>query len=207
MSDSSSITLIDAGTGNLRSVYKAVQQNGVPVHLTDSAEDVRRAAKIVLPGVGAFGDFMNGLRAKDLDQAVIEAARRGVPLLGICVGMQALFDIGEEMGEHQGLGLLDGRVVQFNTKIMLKIPQTGWNQIWIERPVALFKGVKAGAYVYFNHAYYCVPTRAEDITTLTDYGIDFASAVQRENISGVQFHPEKSQQIGLKILANFVSSV
>jgi len=101
--------------------------------------------------------------------------------------------------------LLDGRVVQFDPKIKLKIPQTGWNQIWIEQPAPLFIGIKAGAYVYFNHSYYCVPIHTEDISALTDYGINFTSAVQNENISGVQFHPEKSQQIGLQILANFIS--
>lgn len=206
MISSSQITLIDAGTGNLRSVYKALQHSGVHVRLTDSAEDVRRAAKIVLPGVGAFSVFMNGMRAKDLDQAVIEAVRRGVPLLGICVGMQALFEVGEEMGEHAGLGLLEGRVVQFDLPDGYKIPQTGWNQLWFQRPQSLFAGLKEGAYVYFNHSYYCVPSNKEDITTLTDYGINFASAVQRDNISGVQFHPEKSQHNGLQILANFVTN-
>jgi imidazole glycerol-phosphate synthase subunit HisH len=204
MNNTSQITLIDAGTGNLRSVYKALQHSDVHVRLTDSAEDVRHAAKIVLPGVGAFGDFMNGMRAKNLDQAVIEAVRRGVPLLGICVGMQALFEVGEEMGEHAGLGLLEGRVVQFDLPAEFKVPQTGWNQLWFQSPQRLFAGLKEGAYVYFNHSYYCVPTHNEDITALTDYGINFASAVQHENISGVQFHPEKSQQNGLQILENFV---
>lgn len=198
------VTLIDAGTGNLRSVYKAVQQSGVHVHLTDSAADVRRAGKIVLPGVGAFGLFMKGLREKGLDQAVGEAVQRGVPLLGICVGMQALFEVGEEMGEHRGLGLLKGRVIRFPPLNGYKIPQTGWNQIWLQRQTALFAGIKEGAYVYFNHSYYCAPERKEDTTAKTDYGIDFTSAVQYENISGVQFHPEKSQHIGLHILANFV---
>ncbi len=204
MNNPSQITLIDAGTGNLRSVYKALQHSDVHVRLTDSAEDVRHATKIVLPGVGAFGDFMNGMRVKNLDQAVVEAARRGVPLLGICVGMQALFEVGEEMGEHAGLGLLEGRVVQFDLPAEFKVPQTGWNQLWFQRPQKLFTGLKEGAYVYFNHSYYCIPAHKEDITALTDYGINFASAVQHENISGVQFHPEKSQLNGLQILANFV---
>jgi glutamine amidotransferase len=200
------IILIDAGTGNLRSVQKALETVGANVSRTDDPKKVVSGGRVVLPGVGAFGDFMSGLRARGLDEAVNEAAQRGVPLLGICVGMQALFDVGEEMGEHKGLGLLQGRVVKFADSLSVKIPHTGWNQLEAKKDVSLFDQVNAGAYVYFNHSYYCQPWNSSDVLATTDYGINFACAVQRENIFGVQFHPEKSQMVGLRILKNFLEA-
>jgi len=197
------VVLIDAGTGNLRSVQKALEAVGANVERTDDAQKVLLGKRIVLPGVGAFGDFMSGLRVRGLEDVVKEVVARGVPLLGICVGMQALFDVGEELGEHKGLGLLAGRVARFAESLPVKIPHTGWNQVATKMGASLFEQVKAGAYVYFNHSYYCQPWNSSDILATTDYGINYACAVQRENIYGVQFHPEKSQAVGLQILKNF----
>jgi glutamine amidotransferase len=198
------IVLIDAGTGNLRSVQKALESLGAPVCRTSSPEQVRSARKLVLPGVGAFGDFMSGLRERGLEPAVKDVARRGIPLLGICVGMQALFEIGEEMGAHAGLGLLPGRVLRFPESLGVKVPHTGWNQIEMRNAASLFAGAPPASYVYFNHSYYCQPDQAPDVSAVTDYGLVYACAVERENIYGVQFHPEKSQRAGLNILENFV---
>ncbi len=201
------IILIDAGTGNLRSVQKALENVGANVTRTGDPQAVLSASKVVLPGVGAFGDFMAGLRARNLEGAVKEVAARGVPLLGICVGMQALFDIGEEMGTHAGLGLLRGRALRFADNLSVKIPHTGWNQLEARQGARLFNQIKAGAYVYFNHSYYCQPEDLSDVTAEVDYGIRYACAVQRGNIFGVQFHPEKSQAVGLQILKNFVEAI
>ncbi len=196
--------LIDAGTGNLRSVQKAVEILGADVVRTDDPKKVLSGRRVILPGVGAFGDFMSGLRAQGLEEAVKEAAKRGIPVLGICVGMQALFEAGEEMGEHAGLGLLPGRVVRFADSPNLKVPHTGWNQVEMKKETLLFKGIHNGAYVYFNHSYYCQASNSSDILATTDYGINYTCAVGGENIFGVQFHPEKSQAIGLRILKNFL---
>lgn len=200
------VVLIDAGTGNLRSVQKALESFGANVDRTDDPQKVLAGGRVVLPGVGAFGDFMSGLRTRGLGDAVLEIARRGVPLLGICVGMQALFDVGEEMGEHPGLGLLPGRVVRFAESLAVKIPHTGWNQVEARNDACLFRGIYSGAYVYFNHSYYCQPSNSSDVAATTDYGIQYACAVQRGHIFGVQFHPEKSQAVGLRILKNFLEA-
>ena len=198
------VILIDAGTGNLRSVQKALESIGANVERTDHPQKVLSGRGVVLPGVGAFGNFMSGLRERGLEDAIKDAAKRGIPLLGICVGMQALFEIGEEMGTHAGLGLLVGKVVRFAESLSVKIPHTGWNQVEVKQEAQLFNEIKAGAYVYFNHSYYCQAWNSSDIIATTDYGLTFASAVQRENIFGVQFHPEKSQMVGLRILKNFL---
>jgi len=198
------VILIDAGTGNLRSVQKALESIGANVERTDHPQKVLSGRGVVLPGVGAFGNFMSGLRERGLEDAIKDAAKRGIPLLGICVGMQALFEIGEEMGTHAGLGLLMGKVVRFAESLSVKIPHTGWNQVEVKKEAQLFNEIKAGAYVYFNHSYYCQAWNSSDIIATTDYGLTFASAVQRENIFGVQFHPEKSQMVGLRILKNFL---
>jgi glutamine amidotransferase len=149
---------------------------------------------------------MIGLRARGLEPVVNDVAKSGVPLLGICVGMQALFEIGEEMGEHAGLGLLPGRVMRFAESLSVKIPHTGWNQLDIKKNALLFHQVDAGAYVYFNHSYYCQPQNSSDVIATTDYGLQYACSVQHENIFGVQFHPEKSQGVGLQILKNFLEA-
>jgi len=200
------IILIDAGTGNLRSVQKALETVGAKVERTDDLQKVLSAKKVVLPGVGAFRDFMSGLQARGLDEAVKDIARRNIPLLGICVGMQALFEIGEEMGDHEGLGLLKGTVVKFAESLSVKIPHTGWNQVRVKKDASLFSQVDDGAYVYFNHSYYCQAAEFSDVIAEVDYGIRYACAVRRENVFGVQFHPEKSQAVGLRILKNFVEA-
>jgi len=207
------VVLIDAGTGNLRSVQKALESIGANVLRTDDPDKVLSAKQVVLPGVGAFGDFMSGLRARGLEPVIKGVVARGVPLLGICVGMQSLFDVSEEMGEHAGLGLLPGRVLRFAENLSVKIPHTGWNQLEVTRrglrqkDALLFNQIEAGAYVYFNHSYYCQPEDLSDITAEVDYGLRYACAVQRGNIFGAQFHPEKSQAVGLQILKNFVEAI
>jgi len=200
------VILIDAGTGNLRSVQKALECIGANVYRTDDPEKVLTAGRVVLPGVGAFGDFLSGLREKGLEDAVKEVAARGVPLLGICVGMQALFDVGEEMGRHTGLGLLRGRVLRFAEDSAVKIPHTGWNQLEVRKDASLFNQINDGAYVYFNHSYYCQAGDPSDVMAEVTYGQRYACSVQRDNIFGVQFHPEKSQAVGLQILKNFVEA-
>lgn len=196
------IALVDYGVGNLRSVQKALEYVGAQVTLTDDPHVILGAEKVVLPGVGAFGDAMKGLRARGLDAVVQEIARRGAPLLGICVGMQVLFETSEELGQHDGLGLLPGRVLRFPAG-ELKVPQSGWNQIEPRRPSPLFRDVPAGAYAYFNHAYYCAAKPGDTLAT-TDYGRPYPSIVGRERVYGIQFHPEKSQAVGLALLRNFV---
>jgi len=196
------IALIDYGIGNLRSVQKALEHVGAEVRLTEDPAVIRAADKVVLPGVGAFGDGMKGLRERGLVDVVKEVAARGTPLLGICVGMQVLFEVGEEMGEHAGLGILPGRVKRFEVE-NLKVPQTGWNQIEPQKASPLFQDLPRGAYAYFNHGYYCT-ARPEDTLATTDYGGAYSSIVGRDRIYGIQFHPEKSQHVGLLLLRNFV---
>ena len=198
------VILIDAGTGNLRSVQKAMEAVGANVLCTSDPLKVIDGKRVVMPGVGAFGDFMSGLRGSGLDKVVINLVRRGVPMLGICVGMQALFEVGEEMAEYEGLGLLPGRVVRFPESLGVKVPHTGWNQVNVQKAGSLFKEISSGAYAYFNHSFYCRADEPSDITATVDYGLQYACSVQRENIFGVQFHPEKSQSVGLKILRNFL---
>ena len=200
----SEVILIDAGTGNLRSVQKALENVGASVLRTDDPEKVLHGDRVVLPGVGAFGEFMSGLRARGLEEVIKEIAHREVPLLGICVGMQALFEVGEEMGQHKGLDLLPGKVCRFAESLPVKIPHTGWNQIEFQKEARLFCEVKTGAYVYFNHSYYCLPENPSHVSALTTHGITYACAVQSKNIFGVQFHPEKSQSVGLQILKSFL---
>jgi len=200
------VILIDAGTGNLRSVQKALESVGANVVLTEDPQMVLSGKPVVLPGVGAFGDFTSGLQAKGLDKALKQIVGRGIPLLGICVGMQALFEIGEEMGDHEGLGFLKGTVMKFDDSLSIKIPHTGWNQLAVKKDALLFNQVKEGAYVYFNHSYYCQVQDLSDVIAETDYGIRYACAVRHENIFGVQFHPEKSQAVGLQILKNFLEA-
>ena len=200
------VILIDAGTGNLRSVQKALENVGAEVERTDDPKKVLTGRRVILPGVGAFGDFMAGLRAKGLGDAVTEIAVRGTPLLGICVGMQALFEVGEEMGEHKGLGLLKGRVTRFAESLAVKIPHTGWNRVETKKDALLFRQIQDGAYVYFNHSYYCQADDPSDAIAGTEYGIRYTCAVKRDSIYGVQFHPEKSQQVGLQILKNFLEA-
>lgn len=200
------ITLVDYGGSNLRSVQKALEFIGATVSVAGRAEDIERAGTLVLPGVGAFGAGMDALRRRGLASAIRDRARQGVPLLGICLGMQFLFDGSEEMGQHDGLGLITGRVVRFPSEGP-KIPHMGWNQIEYEPLGAheLLAGVSPGAYAYFVHSYYCQPADPAVTIAQTDYGRPVAAMVAQDNIYGIQFHPEKSQRIGLAILRNFVT--
>jgi glutamine amidotransferase len=197
------IAVVDSGVGNLRSVVKALAAVGADVTLTAEPQTILSALKVVLPGVGAFADTMQGLRERNLIPIIYDIYQRQTPLLGICVGMQLLFDVSEEMGIHEGLGLLPGRVKRFDGN-NIKVPHTGWNQIQPQKENPLFQGLEPGSYVYFNHSYYCDPDESEDVLASTTYATGYASAVQRHALYGVQFHPEKSQQVGLAVLRNFV---
>jgi imidazole glycerol-phosphate synthase subunit HisH len=207
MSEKFDALLVDAGTGNLHSVHNALLSLGYAIRITSRPEDLSRPARVILPGVGAFARFIDGLRGAGLFEPIRAAVRRGDPLLGICVGMQALFEIGEEMGDHPGLGLLPGRVVHFPPLGELKVPHTGWNQLDLARESPLFEGISPGSYAYFNHSYYCAPADPADVLARTGYGATFASAVQHGALYAVQFHPEKSQRVGLAILKNFMEKI
>ena len=200
------IAIIDYGVGNLHSVQKAVEHVGGKAVVTNDPEMIMGAEKVILPGVGAFKDGYDGLQRRNLISVIKDYSATGKPLLGICLGMQLLFEESEEQGVHPGLGLLPGRVVTF-TDPALKIPQIGWNTISLEKESPLLTDLSTGDFVYFNHTYFCCPHESKDTLTSTDYGITFSYAVNRGNIYGVQFHPEKSQKIGLKILQNFVERI
>ncbi|NOZ67661.1 MAG: imidazole glycerol phosphate synthase subunit HisH [Deferribacteres bacterium] len=196
------IAIIDYGMGNLRSVEKGFRKVGVDVCVTDRPEVVEKADAVVLPGVGAFRDCMEGLRRLDVVDAVTEAVRKGKPYLGICLGLQVLFSESEEFGTCRGLDIFGGRVVRFKNH-GLKIPHMGWNQVNLKQDNPLFSGIADKSYFYFVHSYYVVPDDGSIVAATTDYGAEFTSAVCRDNIFAVQFHPEKSQKVGLKLLENF----
>lgn len=199
------LAVIDYGAGNLRSVMHALHHLGVDnMRLAREPGDLRGADRIILPGVGAFGAGMLQLQRQGLIQPVKDAVYGGVPYLGICLGMQFLFEFSDEMGMHEGLGLLPGYVSRFPDDLGLKVPHMGWNQLCIQRPSPLLDGIESDDYAYFVHSYYCVPALADDTLLTADYGFPFAAALQRGHIYGVQFHPEKSQRVGLQILANFL---
>jgi len=198
------IAIINYGAGNLHSVNKAIEFVGGTAQVSDDPQVILGAEKVILPGVGAFKDGMNGLEQRGLTEVAKQVAQSGVPFLGICLGMQLFFEESEEQGLHQGLGLLPGCVLEF-TDPGIKVPQIGWNQLQIaDTDFPLLKGIPAGAYVYFNHGYYCQPAESEHVMASTDYGSSFTSVVSKGNVHGVQFHPEKSQKVGLQILRNFV---
>jgi glutamine amidotransferase len=199
------LAVIDYGAGNLRSVIHALNHLGLDdIILAREAADLRGADRIILPGVGAFGAGMLQLQRQGLVQPIQDAVFGGVPYLGICLGMQFLFEFSDEMGKHDGLGVLPGHVTRFPNDLGLKVPHMGWNQLNIRRPSPLLDGIEPDDYAYFVHSYYCVPAQADDTLLTADYGFPFAAAVQRDNIYGVQFHPEKSQRLGLQILTNFL---
>lgn len=206
------IAIVDYGMGNLRSVQKALQKLGFDAEITGDVETVRRADKLILPGVGAFGAAMRNLRRAGLDRAIREFIDRGKPFLGICLGLQLLFDLSEETWtteQERGLGILRGKVVRFPDGLTdeqgkpLKVPHIGWNALHFPRRDRLFDGVEEGSHVYFVHSYFPVPDEEEMVTAVSDYGIPFCCAVQFEDIRAVQFHPEKSSSVGLRILRNF----
>ncbi|MFN7928277.1 MAG: imidazole glycerol phosphate synthase subunit HisH [Blastocatellia bacterium] len=195
------IAIIDYGIGNLRSVEKAFTAQGIDALVTRDEKILRAADKLVLLGVGAFGYAMQSLRELGFDELVIEAAHAGKPIIGLCVGLQMLFEEGYEFGVHRGLGLLKGKVVKFPEG--LHIPHIGWNQVALQRPHPIFRGLEDQSFFYFVHSYYVEPEEGSCILGTTDYGITYASVCGRDNIAGVQFHPEKSQATGLKLLKNF----
>jgi glutamine amidotransferase len=200
------IALIDYGSGNLRSVHKALLKVGAEVRVVTSPEGLAAARAVVLPGVGAFDDCIQAMQKQALLQACRHFIRSGLPFLGICVGYQALFERSEEFNScAAGLGIFRGRVVRFSPRNGLKVPQIGWNQLQMTRPdCPLYRGIESGSYVYFVHSYYPLPEDESVVATRTDYGDTFASSVWKDNVYATQFHPEKSQKVGLQLLANFV---
>ncbi len=200
------IALLDYGSGNLRSVHKSLLKVGAEVRLVQRPEQIGDARGLVLPGVGAFDDCLHALRQQELLDAAKDFITTGKPFLGICVGYQALFERSEEFNScAAGLGVFKGSVVRFSEKPGLKIPQIGWNQLEIvPTDCPLYRGIANGSYVYFVHSFYPQPADASIIATRTDYGDNFASSVWRDNVFATQFHPEKSQLVGLRLLKNFV---
>ncbi len=194
------VTIIDYGMANLGSVRKAFERVGAETKIVDNPEALRDTSHIVLPGVGAFGDAMKNIRAKGMDEAVLEAVGKGAAFLGICLGLQVLFTESEEKGIHRGLNIFKGRVRLFSEGL---VPQIGWNQAHIKRDDPLTEGIENHSYFYFVHSYYVEPETKDDVIAETDYYINYASIVGRNRVYGIQFHPEKSQQNGLRILENF----
>lgn len=201
------IALIDYGAGNLRSVHKALRFVEADVRVVTRPEEIRDARALVLPGVGAFDDCINALRRQELMEASLQFIKTGRPFLGICVGYQALFEKSEEFNScAAGLCLFQGPVVRFDDTQGLKVPQIGWNQLEVRRPdCPVFRGIPNGSYVYFVHSFYPQPADPSIVATETVYGERFASAVWRDNVFATQFHPEKSQKVGLQILKNFIA--
>ncbi len=197
------IAIIDYQMGNLRSVQKALERVGHEAIITSDAAEVARAEKVILPGVGAFEDAIAELHRRDLVGPIEDAVAADKPFLGICLGLQLLFEVGYENGEHEGLGILPGEVVRFKVPAELKVPHMGWNGLQIRRNAPLLDGIAQGTHFYFVHSYYVKPRDEAVIATETDYGGAFCSMVWRGNLFATQFHPEKSQANGLKLLKNF----
>jgi len=196
------IAIIDYGMGNLRSVEKAFEKVGQEVLITSAPEILPKADGIVLPGVGAFRDAMDNLRASGLADEIVKAINQGKPYLGICLGLQLLFSLSEEGGLHAGLDIIKGMVASFPDTV--KVPHIGWNQISKKaKNVTILKGIREGSSFYFVHSYFVHPDDEKVIATTTDYGVEFVSTIWRDNIFAVQFHPEKSSKLGLQILKNF----
>jgi imidazole glycerol-phosphate synthase subunit HisH len=199
------LAVIDYGAGNLRSVLHALKHLHAPdVRLVQSPDQLAGADKIILPGVGAFGAGMQKLHEQELVEPLKDALAAGTPYLGICLGMQFLFERSDEMGDHAGLGVLPGTVTRFPERPGYKVPHMGWNELQPAHASPLLNGLPDPSYAYFVHSYYCVPANPDDILVTTDYGEPFCAGVARDNIYGVQFHPEKSQRTGLRILSNFL---
>lgn len=198
------IRIIDYGVGNLFSLKSSLRAIGIDADYTGNPVEIRKADKLILPGVGAFRDAREALRSTGLDRVVQEEAGKGKPLMGICLGMQMLFDRSYEYGEYEGLGLIPGEIVPMEGRIPkdLPIPHIGWNELMLKQPSPLMKNTANGDYVYFVHSYYA-ETPAEYVIATTDYGVEMTAAVQKDNVYGCQFHPEKSSEVGLSILKAF----
>jgi len=195
------IGIVDYGRGNLRSVEKALEKVGFEATIMTSPKDLDEVDGLILPGVGAFADAMDALSRGGWILPLTQFARSGRPFLGICLGMQVLFEVGEEHGEHAGLGLLEGRVIKFPPGE--KIPHMGWNTLKLEQPSRLLEGIPNESYFYFVHSYYALPIEKRDIIASSDYGVVFPAVVGKDNVWGAQFHPEKSSPWGLQLLTNF----
>lgn len=199
------IAIIDYGAGNLQSVKKALDFIGAESVITDDPETINACDKILLPGVGSFGDAMASMKEKNLVETVKQNALSGKAFLGICLGLQLLFEESEESPGVKGLGIFKGKIKKFPANMGLKIPHIGWNSLEIKQKDTLFKGIPENSYVYFVHSYYLEAEEPNDVAAVTNYGIDFHSAVGKGNIFATQFHPEKSGDVGLAILRNFAS--
>jgi glutamine amidotransferase len=204
LADVSETIIIDYGMGNLRSVEKAVEAAGGRAVITGDPDVVRKGARLILPGVGAFGDAMENLRRNGLDDSILEAVNAGKPFLGLCLGLQLIFTQSEEFGYHEGLNLIPGNVRKFSGPD-LRVPHVGWNQIEGGQPNPLLKNIPEGSYFYFVHSFYVEPARTEDILRWTSYGRRFCSIACRDKVWGAQFHPEKSQDAGKRLLRNFLT--
>ncbi|MCH2602278.1 MAG: imidazole glycerol phosphate synthase subunit HisH [Pedosphaera sp.] len=202
------IALLDYGAGNVRSVQKALTAAGGDVQLVPNPETVAQADAVVLPGVGAFDDCINAMQRQELFEAARAFVSTGKPFLGICVGYQALFEKSEEFNScAAGLGIFEGSVVRF-PDAEVKVPQIGWNEVQFSKPdCPILQGIESGSHFYFVHSYYPQPKDESIVATRTEYGVDFASAVWRDNVFATQFHPEKSQKVGLQLLTNFVNLI
>ena len=202
-----SISIIDYGMANLRSVQKAFEHVGARAEIISRPEEIDRAEKLVLPGVGAFRDAVATLRERELAGPIVRHIEQGRPFLGICLGLQMLFDTGYEDGVHQGLGVIKGACIRFDVdqSLGLKVPHMGWNQLDFQRHAPIYKDLSDGCAVYFVHGYHVTPEDPSVIATTTDYGRPFVSSIWRDNVMATQFHPEKSQKVGLKILSNFAA--
>ncbi len=209
------IAVIDSGIANLRSVQKGFERVGADAKIVDDPRALRDASGIVLPGVGAFRDGITKLQDGGFVEPLLQAIDAGKPILGICLGLHFLFSESEEFGQHKGLNIIKGRVVRFpeatlssdggGTKARLKIPHMGWNRIQIVRQAPIFKGIPDGGFFYFVHSYYVQPEDEGVIAATTEYGLTFTSVLWRDNLFACQFHPEKSQSLGLQLLKNFAS--
>lgn len=197
------IAIIDYGMGNLRSVSKAFEAVGHQAVVTRDAKVIGNASHVVLPGVGAFGDCMANVERYELAEPIRTAIQSGKPFLGICLGLQLLFEESEEFGIHKGLGVIPGRVRRFELDPELKVPHMGWNQVNIQRPCPLFEGITTGDHWYFVHSYFVDPFDRQIAATTTTYGIPFVSSIWHDNVVACQFHPEKSQAVGLQLIKNF----
>lgn len=197
------LAIVDYGMGNLRSVQKAFERLGIPAQIVTEPEQVRAADRVVLPGVGAFRDAMDELRRKNLVEPIREHIAADKPFLGICLGLQLLFDVSHEDGRWEGLGVIRGEVVRFREQPGLKIPHMGWNRVTFARPCPLFAGVPQGASFYFVHSYHVVPRDEAVVAAWSEHGQRFVAAIARSRLFATQFHPEKSQRIGLHVLQNF----
>jgi imidazole glycerol-phosphate synthase subunit HisH len=199
------IVVVDYGMGNLRSVQKGFEKVGQAAIISRDPDEIRKASRLVLPGVGAFPECMSNLGELNLIEPIKEFINSGRPFLGICLGLQLLFDDSEEFGMHKGLGVIPGTVKGFERNMGLKIPHMGWNQVVFRQDTPIFRGIPTGSYFYFVHSFYVVAKETSHVAAETDYGISFTCAIASNNLFAVQFHPEKSQENGLRILTNFAS--